>query len=805
MFKNYIKIALRTFRKDGSFTIINLLGLASGLAITLLIIQYVRYELSYENTHENADQIVRLTTDYMDGETVTAQDCETNPPLGNLLKQELTQVEDFTRAYPIGEPHLNVKVGEAPFILEKVFAVDTSFFSMFTTPLIRGTKLDLFKQADEAVISKTTAQRLFNSLDVIGKVIEMPNGEESKFFEVVGVTEDSPSNTHLKFDMLFSYESMYAGNGINGEKPDNWDGNNTLTYIQLAPNVDYADFTANLLSLNERYAEPLGNDRVIGQKISDIHLYSKKTFETEANGDATTVFFLLGVAFLVIISAFVNYVNLATSKSLDRAKEVGLRKVVGSTKNQLKTQFLTESLLLNIFAGLIAVALISLLKPSFIDTAGLPESFNVFSDPFFWGCLGVAIMAGVLLAGAYPAFALSSFKPVSVLKGKFSSSAKGNFMRKSLVVFQFAMTIVLLVQAFTVQQQISYLQDIDLGVDIDKLLVVNSPGERKNQAAFEPFKNQLTAMANVESVSTSEAVPGLSTSQFSTTTGINLSEVIEEHNYNFYINSIDSEYIPVMGMELLAGTNYSSNSRSENNEVIVNEEAIRLWGLADAKDAVGKELDFWGRKWLILGVIKDYHQETAKSAPIPIIHRYYDESWNSNASIKFSGGNPKEQIAEIETAYKANFPGEPFTYFFQDAAYDQQFKAEEKFQKVFNVLTIFAILIACLGLFGLASFTIAKRTKEIGIRKVIGASTSNLLLTLSADFMKTVLISMVIGIPITYFIIKKWLDSFANRIEISWWLFAIPALTVFLLVLISISAKTLKTALANPVESLKNE
>ncbi|AWW00010.1 ABC transporter permease [Arcticibacterium luteifluviistationis] len=807
MFKNYIKIALRTFKKDGSFTFINLLGLSTGLAITLFIIQYVRYEFSYENKHENADQIVRLTMDYMDGETVVTQDCETNPPTGARALKEMPEVVDFTRAYPIGEPHLNVKVKEEVFVLEKVFAVDTSFFSMFTYPLIKGTEKGLFQKAGEAVISENTAKRLFNSTDVIGEVIKMPLGDTDKLFTVAGVVENSPANTHLKFDMVFSYASIYATPSINGEEVNNWGGNNTLTYLLLAPNTNYEGFTTSLKDFNKRLHDEkkLEDAQVIGQKISDIHLYSNKTFETEANGDATSVFFLLGVALLVIISAFVNYVNLATSKALERAKEVGLRKVVGGTQGQLKFQFFTEAFLLNFLSAGLAVIFILIFKNSFINIGGLPSDFVIFQDYVFWVCLISAIISGVFLAGAYPAFALSSFQPVTVLKGKFSNSTQGTVLRKSLVVFQFVITIILLIQAFTVHQQLNFMRNVDLGVDIDKILVVNAPAETKDQENYKGFKNELLAQANIESVSVSGAVPGQPTSQFSTTTGINLSEVIEEHNYNFYLNYTDSEFIPLMGMELMAGENFTTLSKTENNEVIVNEEAIRLWGIPEAKDAIGKELSFWGRKWLIKGVIKDYIQETSKSPQIPIINRYYDEAFESVASIKFSGGNPKEQIADIESIYKAYFPGQPFTYFFQDAEYNKQFKADERFQQVFNVLTVFAILIACLGLFGLASFTIAKRTKEIGIRKVIGASTPNLLYTLSAEFMKTVLLSLVIGIPITYFILKSWLDNFANRIEISWWLFAIPSALVLVLVLISISGKTLKTALANPVESLKNE
>ena len=805
MIRNYIKIAWRNLWKNKAFTAINLVGLATGFAVTLLIIQYVRFEFSYENPHAQADNIVRLTTDYMDGETVTTQDSETNPPLGARALAEIPEVVDFTRAYPIGEPNVNVKVGNDQVQLEKVFAVDSSFFSMFTYPLIQGSTKDIFKQAGEAVISENTAKKLFNSTNVVGKTVEIP--EYKKLFTIVGVSENSPSNTHLKFDMVFSYPSMLAAPVINGETENNWNGNNTLTYLLLAPNANYENFTRALKDLNKelKSEKKLNNKQMIAQKIKDIHLYSKKTFEIEPNGDASTVFILLGVAILVILSAFVNYINLATSRALDRAKEVGLRKVVGASKEQLTIQFLLEALLFNLLAGLFAMLFIFIFKTTFIHVAGLPGDFSIFGDAYFWLYLISFVVLSLVLSGAYPAFILSSFKPVSVLKGSFSHSTKGALLRKSLVVFQFTITTILLIQTFTVDQQLSYMRDIDLGVDIDRTIVVTAPSEDNLRLHYPHFKQDLLSRSTIKNVALSSAVPGEPTSQFSTTTGINLAEVLEKHDYNFYINSIDAEYIPAMGMDVLAGKNFLPTSKSANKEVIVNEEAIRLWGLQNAKEAIGKKLQFWGQTWTILGVIKDYYQETPKSAQIPIIEMFNDNIFSQNASIQFSGGDPKEKVAEIEAIYKANFPGAPFNYFFQDAKYEQLFRADVQFQNVFGILTGFAILIACIGLFGLASFTVLKRTKEIGIRKVIGASTANLLVLLSKDFVKTVGLSIIIGMPITYFISKSWLQNFANRIDITWWLFVIPALFVLVLVILSISAKTIKAAIANPVKSLRTE
>lgn len=800
MYKNYLKIAFRVFQREKSFTLINVLGLATGLAITLLIIQYARFELSYESMHEKADRIVRLTIDYLDGETVVAQDCETYPPLGPRIHADFPEVELYTRAYGIDDAI--VKVEEETWLQGKIYAADSTFFSIFDYPLIYGDEAHIFDQPFQIVLTEGTAYKYFGRIDVIGEIVEIPMDEVTATLKIVGVMPDSPPNTHLKVEMLISYATMEHF----GESDDNWNGNNTFTYLLLALNTDYELFTSKLVDFNQklRAEEKMESERAIGQKISDIHLYSKKTFEPEPNGDAASVFFLLGVAFLVIISAFVNYINLTTSKALDRAKEVGIRKVIGSTKGQLRAQFMTEAFLINAFAGIVALGFIWLIKTQFIQVAGLPESFPIFGDILFWQMLAGFIFLGIFCSGAYPAFVLSSFKPVSVLKGKYAHSKSGTFLRKGLVIFQFAVTIILLVQTLTVYEQLNFMRDKDLGVNMDQTLVVRAPAQDTIKKNYSTFKQQLINQAQVKTVSLSGSVPGLPSSDMNTTTGINLTEIIEDHNYNFHLTGIDEHYLPLMEIDLVAGKNFTENSGNGVREVIVNEEAIRLWSIQNPEEAVGKNIKFWGETWMIKGVMQNYHHESAKSAFFPIIH-YYNGGFHSYASIRFSGGSPKERVAQIEKMFKANFPYTPFSYFFLDSNYDQQFKADERFQRVFSVLTGFAILIACLGLFGLASFMISKRTKEIGIRKVIGASTANILVLLSQDFIKTVLIAMLIGIPATYMIISNWLNSFAFRIEISWWLFVVPALLVLILVMLSLSVKTVKTALSNPVDSLRDE
>ncbi|ADB40596.1 FtsX-like permease family protein [Spirosoma linguale] len=808
MLTNYIKIALRIVRKDSTFTLINVAGLATGLAVALLIIQYVRFELSYEKAYPQADRLVRLTIDYLNGGAVNSQDAETYPPIGAKAKREMSEVVSYTRAYPLGKPNVTVQIGEQYFLVNNVYAVDSSFFSMFSYPLLRGSRSGIFTRPRQAVLTERMAMTYFNTLDVVGKTLKMPKSEGSVLLEIAGVVPNSPINTHLKFDMLLSYPTMLSDFG---EREDNWNNNNAYTYVQLAENVSYEGFTKSLAGFSDRLVSErkIHNEQVIGQKIGDIHLYSHKNFEPEPNGDARSVYFLLGVAFLVLLSAFVNYVNLTTAKALDRAREIGMRKVVGSTQRQIRTQIFTETILVNVVAGTLAVGLVAALRPVFVEVAGLPQGFNVFQDVFFWKSVGAFLLLSILLSGFYPAFVLSSFDPIAVLKGSFSHSTKGVLLRKSLVITQFSVTLILLVQTFAVYQQVNFLREQNLGVNLDHTLVVHAPAGKNARQDYGRFRQMLLDQAQVKAVSLSGTVPGLGSTQMGTTTGLNLSDAVKKTYYNFYLTRIDTSFIDLMGLKLLAGKNFDATTRpgfadTTDRQLIVNEEAIRLWEIPSPQEAIGKRIDLWGHKATIRGVINNYHYESPKAAHIPIIHMYSPD-FKSFASVKFAGGKANEQLATLKRIYEANFPYSPFSYFFMDAEYDKQYKADDRFQQVFGALTGFAILISCLGLFGLATFTVTKRTKEIGIRKVIGASTTNLMLLLSKEFIRTVLIAILIGLPVTYFLVKNWLANYAVRIELSWWLFAAPALLILILVLISISSKTIATALMNPVKSLRSE
>ncbi|MEM6515662.1 MAG: ABC transporter permease [Bacteroidota bacterium] len=808
MLRNYIKIAFRNLLKNKGLTVINLIGLSTGFAITLLIVLYVQFERSYENMHPTPESTVRLTLNYLTGNTVTTEDSEMYPAVGKRIKDEITEVESYTRAYAIGEPYSPMQVGEKEFLMKELYAVDADFFKMFNYPLLHGNPNNLFQKPNEAVITESTALKYFNRTNVVGETLESTKSSGTILYNIVGVTNDSPANTHLKFDMLISYPTMLSEPEMKNrhyEKEDNWDGNNSYMYVKLAKGADYEKFESSLEAFNKQLVaeEKIESEAIVAQKMTDIHLHSKKTFEPETNGDANAVLFLFIVSILIIVSAFVNYINLTTAKALDRAKEVGVKKVLGSTNSQLRLQFLTESLVMNVLAACLSVILVAVSKSNFIRLSGLPDDFLIFGNLTFWLLLVVFIIVGGLLSGLYPAFVLSSFKAATILKGSYSHSVKGNELRKGLVVFQFAITIILLIQTFTVNEQLNFIRDLDKGVNVDKSIVIEAP--TKNATSnYSAFKQELLSNPNIKTVSLSHTVPGLPSGALSTTANIHVVGVEPDEYHNFYLTFVDEDYAPLLGLDILSGANFDINSTIEKRELLVNSEALKRWNIANAEEAVGKKLAFWGAEWTIKGVVNDYHQLSPKSPMLPMLH-IFNNTFRGLATVQFTGGSSKDNLAYVEQTFSRMYPGAAFSYFFMDQEYDNQYKAEDRFKQVFMILSVVAILIACLGLLGLASFAVAKRKKEIGIRKVVGASTTAIMVLLSKDFVKTVLISVIISVPITYLLMDKWLNNFANKIEVHAGLFVLPIIVVFAMVLLSISFKTIKTAVANPVNSLRSE
>jgi len=798
MLKNYIKIAYRNLLKNKIFSFINILGLAIGMAACLLIIHYVRFELSYENSHEHADNIYRVTLDLYNGSEYVVTDCETYGPLAPMLKEKFPEVLNFVRMFH--NEVQEVKVGDSRFYEDQVYFADSTVFQVFTYPLRYGDPQTALVAPHQVVLNVSTAIKYFGKANVVGEAIELNN----ELYQISGVMEDLPPNTHLKFNFLLSHTTInkmwewYEKYG--------WSGNNEYTYLLMQEGTDLTAFNDKLLALSRSLEDKIDGDIFVAEPINNIHLYSHKTFEPEVNGKAEVVYTLLIIAIFIIIIAWVNYINLSTARAIERSREVGIRKVMGSARAQLITQFMLESFIVCLLASTIALTLLQLSLPAFRDIAGQPLPLNVVQDPYFWYLVLSILGIGAVVSGLYPALVLSSFRPVTVLKGKLKTSTHGQWLRKGLVVAQFAATIALLAGTITVYLQIKHLRDQDLGVNVKQTLALHTPllnvDDSLYYTSYISFKNELIRETEIEEVALSESLPGLSLHELSTTTGIQRVGDEEANGYNYYIIRIDEDFIPLMNIELIEGRNFDRQG-DYSRQVIINEEAVKTLGFSSATEAVGDQITAGGDANTIIGVIKNYHQRSPKEAHLPMIFPYL--TTGSYFTMKLNSQHMQQRLAEIEEVWQRVFPDNAFNYFFLDEKYDQQYRADTQFGQVIAIFSSLAIFIACLGLFGLSSFTIVQRTKEIGVRKVLGASVAQIVRLLSQDYIKLVLLASIIALPLAYIALQAWLDGYASRIKMNFLVLGSPLIIVLLIAVITVSIQTIKAAFANPARSLRYE
>ena len=536
--------------------------------------------------------------------------------------------------------------------------------------------------------------------------------------------------------------------------------------------------------------------------ISDIHLDSDFIGEFKPNGNRETVYFLSIVALLILVIAWINYINLSTAKSVERAREVGVRKVMGGFRKQLVQQFLVESFLLNTLAVLAAVVALMFLSSWFSELTGRELGLALLRQKLFWVFAVLLTGAGTLLSGLYPAFVLSAFKPVEVLKGRFKNSSKGVLFRKGMVVIQFVASITLIVGTYTVYTQINFMRNQKLGLNIEQTLVVPSPNivDSTYSSKYEVLKDNLTQLTEVSSVCASTSIPGASPDW--NAGGIRRLSQTEDQQKQYRVVMMDHGFIPSYGLEVVAGRAFSGDIPNESKNVLLNEAGARHMGFEKINDAIDDQIYFWGDTFRIVGVLKNFRQESLKKNFEPLIFRY-EKTPGGFYSIKFNTSNVKESIAKFETQWKELFPGNPFNYFFLDEHYNKQYKADQQFGKVFGVFSGLAIFIACLGLFGLSSLTAIQRTKEIGVRKVLGASVTNILTLISKDYIVLMGVAILIATPLTWWVMNNWLNGFANRVSLAWWIFALPSLVVIGVALLTVSIHTLKAATINPVDSLR--
>ena len=804
MLKNYLSIAYRTILKTKVFSLINILGLAVGMAAFMFIIQYVQFERSYETFNKNADNIYRITLDLYNGNEYVVTDCETYAPVGPLLKEKMPEVIDYVRMFH-NDGLQDIEADDRKFLEEGIYFADASAFNFFSIDVLHGDKLTALSAPYKAVISESIAKKYFGQTDAVGESFKI----EGVLYEVTGIMKDLPDNTHLKFNTLLSHITLPAM--YEWYKEDSWNGNNEYTYLQMEPGTDLATFNNKLVAFAKSLEDKIGTERFVAEPIKDIHLYSNKSFEPEVNGSAKTVYSLLIIAIFIIVIAWVNYINLSTARAIERAKEVGIRKVMGSMRTQLVFQFLAESAIINIIAAALAFVFFQTGLPFFTSLTGQPLSVDMIGDWSFWYLYLTMVGVGTMLSGFYPAIVLSSFKPATVLKGKFRTSSHGQRMRQGLVVFQFAATVILMIGMSAVYLQLKHLRTLELGMSLDQTLVVRAPYLEEGDSIFrlkqQNLKTALLLNPSVQKVARSEILPGLSLHEMSSTSSVTkVGDEKKEGSYNYYYFSIDEDFLPALDMKLLVGRNFEGGVPN-HDMVIINEEAVRRLGFSSPEEAVGSKITFvsrWkGQPSTIIGVVAKYYQQSPKEQQIPLLLRYEDDA--DYFSIRLNTEDMAKTLTEVKETWNQVFPNTVFHYFFLDEKYDQQYRADTQFGKVVATFSGLAVFIACLGLFGLSAFTIVQRTKEIGIRKVLGASVLQIVHLLSKDFAKVVLIASILALPIAYFATEQWLSGYAVRISLNVWMFLIPVVIILGIALFTVSFQTIKTALENPSGSLRQE
>lgn len=806
LIRNYLIIAFRSFNRQKSYTLLNLVGLCLGVTASLVIIQYVKYERSFDRFHSRADDIYRIQYNGWKNGELNFESAVAVPAAAAALASNFPEVVGYTRFLPAGDVMSYQKPGEEPrsFREERVFYADTSLFEVFDFRLLKGYPETCLKGTNKVIMSQATARKYFGDDEPIGKrITDHGNGRD---LEVTGVFANVPDNSHIKFDLLISYETIDAM--TKNESETSWGWYDFYSFVLLRPGTDPVALQAKWDKwLATTRAKEWGNNKqeFILRPLTDIHLYSNLLYETSPedlrDGDSVSALNIISIFILII--AWVNYINLATARSIKRANEVGVRKVVGAERRQLVSQFMTESFLLNLISVSVAVLMVRLLWPPFATLTGWNIPLDFFFRKDFWILVISLFFVGTVLSGFYPAIVLSSFKPAAVLKGKIAKSSTGSSLRKGLVIIQFAASVFLISGALIVYQQLDYMKNKDLGVDITETLVLKGPGaiDSLYEQKYDAFKTELLRIPGVKGMSATSNIPGKEnywTRNISRLTDDAKSALIVTHA------AIDHDFIPQFGVKVLAGRNFDKNfPEDDNGRILINESLSKALHYRQPQDAIGQVV-VSGRDTLeVAGVVADFHQLSLKAQVIPIAYRLFNVS--SFYSIKLETTNYRDVIAQIEEPWQTFFPGNPIDYFFLDQFYNRQYDRDDRFSHVFTLFTALAIFIASLGLIGLASFMAVQRTKEIGIRKVLGATASGIVGLLSKDFLKPIFIAIIIAIPLGWWLMEQWLQSFAYRIGISPWVFIISGILVLLIAFISVSSQTLRAALTKPAETLKYE
>lgn len=804
MFRNYLSTAFRSLWKNKGFSAINIFGLTMGVAASLLIILFVRDETSYDTYHKDADNIYRIVKDFINDDGSRIPDATSPAALMPAMLKEVPEVEAITRMRPNWGTNFLIKYNKKVFNEQQLFGVDTSFFDVFTFPFVSGSPDNAFDHLNSVIITESTANKYFGNEDPIGKVI---TADFLGDLTVTGIVKDVPANSHFHFDFLVPFQKRPGDPSLD----NNWDGYNDYTYMKLKPGSNPDLIVNKIQSINDKNVEKSFSDFYI-QPLTSIHLNSNLKWELEPNGDQQHVNIFTLIALFVILIASINYINLTTAKASVRAKEIGVRKVVGALRRSLIQQFLIETIVFCTIATLLALGIAQLLIPVVNQLAG--KQLQLTAEPvIILYALGGAILLGVL-SGLVPALYLSSFKPISVLKGfKLNESGALSF-RKILVVVQFTISIVLIVGAIVITNQMEYLSSAKMGMNTGQVVTIANVGFL-SQTDQRSFMAELKQLRGVEDVASADgAIPN----RFNTTR-MSVKGSDQEQQLNFF--DVNYDFLNVLGIPVKEGRGFSTRFQSDTlsdgivggpleqniGSIIVNERALKEFGIASP--AVGKQLLFGQNAdtsyyVTIVGVTHDFHFTSLRTEIKPFGF-FVRENARANVFAKIDPSQVTVTLAQLENIWQKYSTEREFSYSFLDETFAQLYGAEKRFQKVFTILVVLGIVIASLGLLGLATFAAQQRVKEIGIRKVLGASVTNVVQLLSKDFLRLIVIAFAIALPISWFAVNSWLENFAYRIDVQWWVFPLAGIIAILIALFTISFQSIKAARANPVKNLRSE
>jgi putative ABC transport system permease protein len=802
MLKDFFKHSWRSLIKNKTHSFLNIVGLSAGLTCFTFITFWVADELSYDKFNTNYDRIFRLISTEKT-QTGIGESAVSSVPMANALKHDYPEVENTVRL-KLREEIITYKNQQV--LQPGILLTDPSFFDVFSYHITRGNVATALSEPYSIILTESAAKKYFGDKDPIGETLNLNMYDSTGygiFYKVTGIMPDPPKKAHFAFSMLASFKTIEVAHP-ELLTVDGWGDVSFYTYLLLKKGVDYKAFSNKITQFYGKYIGDLFNIWKSLyfyhlQPLSNIHLRSNLQNEIAPEGSITQVYIFSTIGIFILLLAGINYTNLATARSAGRAKEVSIKKVIGAGKRQLMLQYLSESVFTAIVALLLSLLFSFLLRPFFYQITG--KDLSLFSSPLPLFLLGVTIFLG-MLSGVYPAIILSAFKPAGILKGSFKSSDKGILLRKTLVVSQFVITIILITGIVVIYTQMSFIKHKDLGYNKDALLYLKVNGNTDVIKGYNAFKNELQNNPLISGVSTSNSMIGGGL-------GSGGSETVDTKGNPLQVNTsrlrVDSDYLNVYGIKLLAGRNFINTASTDTfRQIILNEMAVKKFGWKNDETAIGKPFKMGDQKGIVVGVTNDFHFASLEQTIEPLAIYQLDDHF-SRITLKVDIKKADQVIALIENTWKKHFPAALFDYDFVSQQIKQQYRSEERFSKIFLYFSILSLLIACLGLYGLISYTIFQKTKEIGIRKVLGATAGRIAVMLSGDFLKLVLFACFISVPVAWYIMNRWLEDFAYRVNLSGWMFTAAGSLVLLIALITVSFQSIKAAIANPIKSLRTE